>query len=194
MTFDKYIQLEYDELLQIATGIYGRTKLDPAEVLSELYLDVRNRNIKPTRKDYRYYCIRWLKNATRWQGGNPVKKLYIRDQVNQEYKERQTEILNEPELKGTEVVKDLQRIGFSELQAERLENCIRISKRLPLYYRRLFELYYLDDYSLQEIADSIIITDNRTGPRTIPKVAIHRDVKRVVAEIEKYLENERAPA
>ncbi len=185
MDFNTYIKLEYDELLQIATGIYSKTKLDPAEVLSELYLDVRKRNIRPYRNDYRYYCIRWLKNATRWQGGNPVKKLYIYDKVNEKYKALQIEAINSLEVRGSEIVKDLQRIGFTEDQAERLEKCIKASKTLPLYYRRLFELYYLENYSLQEIADSITITDNRNGPRTIPKVAIHRDVKRVVEEIEK---------
>ncbi len=190
MKFDEYIRLEYDDLLKIATGIYGRTKLDPAEVLSELYIDVRKRDIEPTRNDYRKYCIRWLKNATYWQGGNPVKKLYIKEQINHKYKERQIDIINTPELNGSETVKDLQRVGFTEEQGENLERCIDASKKLPLYYRRLFELYYIEGYSLKEIADSIVITDNQKGPRTIPKVAIHRDVKSVVAEVQKILENE----
>ena len=179
MTFNEYIENHYGELVQIARVLFSKTKLDPAEVVSELYLDVidNNRVIEPTKKDYEYYCIRWLKNATRWQGGNPTKKLKVTDKINQEYRERQTRLYNTPPLKGSELTKDLQRVGFTEDQADQLESCILLAKRLPLYHKRLFELYYIDGMSLQKIGDSC----------NLPKVSIHRDVKKVVGVIKNEL-------
>lgn len=175
MTYNEYIENNYDELVQIARVLFNNTKLDPAEVVSELYLDVieNKRVINPNKKDYEYYSIRWLKNATRWQGGNPTKKLKVTGKINQNYRDQQNKIYNTQPLKGTELNKDLQRVGFSEDQADQLEKVILFSKRLPLYHKRLFELYYIDGMSLQKIGDSC----------SLPKVSIHRDVKKVVKEI-----------
>ena len=117
MDFNQYITENYNELLRIATAIYINTQLDPAEIISELYLDARDREIRPTAKDYRYYCIRWLSNARYWKGGNPVKKLYIRDNLSDERKERLTELLHRPAVHGSEIVKDLQNTGFTLDQA-----------------------------------------------------------------------------
>lgn len=184
MTFNQYIETNYLKLIRIAGAIFKNTNLDPSDIVAELYLDVveNNRKIEPTQNDYEYYCKRWLKNATRWKGGNPTKKLKITDEVNQEYRRRQLDIYNSPGPTGNETVKDLQRAGFSRDQADRLENCIVISKTLPLYHRRLFELYYIEGLSLNDIAISC-----SSNTCNVPKVSIHRDVKTVNNQIKNQL-------
>jgi len=176
LTFDKYIEKNYTELIEVARILFKGTQLDPAEIISELYLDVKTkgRKIKPTELDYKYYCIRWIKNATKWTGGNPVKKLKVIDTLPEAYINQETQKNKSEYLDGNEIVKDLQRLGFSEDQADRLENCIIISKKLPLYSRRLFELYYLEGLSLNDIATSC-----SSNTCKIPKVSIHRDIKRL---------------
>lgn len=186
MTFDQYIEKNYTELIEVARILFKGTQLDPAEIISELYLDVKtkNRKIKPTELDYKYYCIRWIKNSNKWTGGNPVKKLKVIDTIPDEYIKQQIQKNKSDQVKGNELVKDLQRVGFSEDQADRLENCIIISKKLPLYSRRLFELYYIEGLSLNDIAISCS-SDNCK----IPKVSIHRDIKRLNEKLIIKLEN-----
>ncbi len=171
MDFNTFIQDEYEALLDIATALYIKTNLDPVEVLSEMYISVRDRQINPTAKDYRYYCIRWLSNARYWKGGNPIKKLYICDHKASPQELHKYETYEE--LKGTEIVKDLQRQGFTQEQSEALELYILKAKRLPLYKKRLFELYYLEGYSHGEIAKSC----------NLPRTAIYRDVQRVIKDL-----------
>lgn len=182
MTFDEYIDKNYEELLQIAGRIYRGCNLEPSEILAEMYLQIREKahQIKPTQDDYKYFCVRWLQNSLKWTGGNPIKKLRIKEPLHPETVARFFENIEADNLEGNETIKDLIRAGMTRDQAERIEICIIQSKRLPLAPYRLFELHYLEGYSLQEIADSC----------NLPKTAIFRDKESMLQQLRKRVKNE----
>jgi len=180
MTFDEYITENYDELTEIARSIFNDTSLEPTEIVSEMYLSVRKKALNGTENDYKYYCIAWLKNSSVWTGGNKVRKLKIHDHIDYEAKQRYLNNLTADQDSHNQTVADLIRAGFDTKQAKQIEICILASKRLPLFQRRLFELHYIEGYSLQDIADSC----------NLPKVTIFRDVKRMRMEVEKLIQND----
>jgi RNA polymerase sigma factor (sigma-70 family) len=168
MTFDEFISRNYSQLVQIASRVFSRTQLDPAEVISELYLDVteNKREIRETESDYLNYSKRWIKSRLTWTGGNVIKTLRITDKKTEDIEKHKFRLSVEPSEIKTEVVIDLELIGFSQDQAEKIESCLIFSRSLPLYQKRLFELYYQEGLSIQQIASSC----------DLPKTAIHRDI------------------
>lgn len=149
----------------MAERIYKGTNLEGSEIVAEMYLQVRDKQIKKSADDYRYFCARWLKNSRKWTGGNPIKKIRIREPILPEAVDQFFKNIPADIQEGSETVQDLVRAGFDIEQAEKIEICIFNSKKLPLAPYRLFELHYLEGYSLQEIADSC----------NLPKTAIFRD-------------------
>jgi RNA polymerase sigma factor (sigma-70 family) len=171
MNFDEYIEKNYSELLLIAGRIFFQTELQSEEIIHELYIDIvtNKREINPTEKDFEYYCRRWIKSRLKWKGGNVIKELRISDKKTDNIEKYKFRLSIQPQEIKTETALDLERIGFSEEQSEKLSFCVLLSKSLPLYDKRLFELYYREGYSIGQIAQSC----------NLPKTSIARDIKKL---------------
>lgn len=172
MILDKYIQENYDEVLGWASSIYGKSEIDPRDVVAELYLDLKSRPEKikniPDNKQMKFYILRWLKSRTYWQGGNSVNNYKIQDN---ELDDRLPSDLFIYSMERDEVTEDLGRAGFNQWEIEKINSCIEISKSMPLYYKRLFVLYYIDGMTMLEIGNSC----------NLPKSAIFTQLKKVQA-------------
>ena len=175
MNFDQFISKNYDELIKIACRVFSRTKIEPSEIISELYLDVieKKRKIRQTEEDFLNYSKRWIKSRLTWTGGNVIKTLKITDYKTENIDRHKWRLSVDPSEIKTETRIDLELIGFSPDQAIKLESCLIFSRSLPLYQKRLFELYYQEGLSIQKIASSC----------DLPKTAIHRDIEKLNIKI-----------
>jgi DNA-directed RNA polymerase specialized sigma24 family protein len=155
--------------------VFRKTQVDPAEIIHELYIDVKenNREIKNTENDYLCYSKRWIKSRLTWTGGNVINKIKITDQREDDIQKFSYKLSVEPERIKTDLRADLESVGFTEEQSEKLELVILKSKTLPLYHRRLFDLYYREGLSIQKIADSC----------NLPKTTIQREIEKLKTQL-----------
>lgn len=174
MNLDNYIQENYDEVLSWASSIYGKSEIDSRDVVAELYIDLSKRPEKikaiPNEKQMKFYVLRWLKSRTYWQGGNAVNRYKIPENTLNDSLPSDMFIYS---MDKDEVSEDLIRAGFNEWEIEKITSCIEVSKSMPLYYKRLFVLYYIDGMTMLEIGNSC----------NLPKSAIFTQLKKVQAHL-----------
>ncbi len=166
MNIDKYFAEHYEEILSWATNIYGSTEIDARDVTSELYLDmnVPGRKLPTKESQFKFYILRWLHNMKYWNGR--VRKYDIKDR---EFQDWMTNDKGFYEIEPNELNRDLTNAGFNPDQTERIIECINISKKMPLYYKRLFVLYYLDGWTYEQIGISC----------GLPKSTILRQMRKI---------------
>lgn len=166
VNLDQYFENNYGLVLEWAESIYGRTEIHSGDVISELYLDLRKRELPKTDKEMKFYILRWLKSRTYWKGGNRIKNYRIPDRPTDD--KMLTDIMVY-EMEQDEVGKDLTRAGFNQWEIEKILSCIEVSRAMPLYFKRLFVLYYIDGMTMKQIGDSC----------GLPKSAIFTQLKKV---------------
>lgn len=163
---DKYFEENYMLVSEWANSIYGKTEIYAGDVISEMYLDLRNRDLPKTEREMKFYILRWLKSRTYWKGGNAIKNYRIPE--NSLSDNMPTDILIY-EMDDDEVYKDLTRAGFNSYEVEKIASCILISKSMPLYFKRLFVLYYIDGRTMEWIGNSC----------GLPKSAVYTQLKKI---------------
>ena len=84
------------------------------------------------------------------------------------------------EMEQDEVSKDLKRAGFNYSEVEQIISCIEVSKGMPLYFKRLFILYYIDGMTMQQIGESC----------GLPKSAIFTQLKKIQIYLKEHLKLE----
>ena len=177
MNIDQYFSDHYDEILQVAKNIYGKTNIDPHDVITELYIDMTNpnRRLPSEEREVIYWIMRTLKSWTWYKGGNPLKKLEIKDGLQYD-KYFVDAVIHDSE--SSETSKDLHSAGFTDDETDKILQCIEVSKDMPLYYKRIFVLYYIDGLTMEEIGSSC----------DLPKSTIFGEVKKVQHFIKEVLE------
>lgn len=178
MNLNEYIEENYYEVLSWAESIYGKTEIDPRDVVAEMYLDLHKRQSKikaiPNEKQMKFYVLRWLKSRTYWSGGNAVNMYKIPESSIEDFMPVDMFVYS---MEKDEVTEDLSRAGFGELEIEKITSCIEVSKTMPLYYKRLFVLYYIDGMTMLEIGNSC----------GLPKSAIFTQLKKVQTHLKTHL-------
>lgn len=171
MTFEEYISKNYQRLCDIAGRVFRHSQLQPEEIVNEMFLDIteNKRQINPTENDFDYYCRRWIKSRKHWTGGNVINELKCDDRITENIQNYSYKLEGERINLNSDAKNDLIRQGFSSDQSEMIERCVDLSKRLPLYHKRIFELYYLEGMSIGKIADSC----------NLPKTSIYRELQKV---------------
>lgn len=173
VNLDKYFSDNYKLITEWTNSIYGRTEIYSGDVISELYLDLRNRELPTLEKEMKFYILRWLKSRTYWKGGNAIKNYRIPE--NQSSDNILADILIY-EMEDDEISKDLSRAGFDSNEIDKITSCLFISKKMPLYFKRLFVLYYIDGRTMEWIGNSC----------GLPKSAVFTQLKK----IQKFLKSE----
>lgn len=166
MQLDDYFRSNYSQVLEWATSIYRHSEIDSRDVVAELYIDLSKRTLPPNDKEMKYYILRWLKSRTYWQGGNAINNYKIPEHSNDNFYFVDMLVY---EMEQDEVTKDLYCAGFNQYEVEKINSCIEISKGMPLYYKRLFVLYYIDGMTMEQIGRSC----------GLPKSAIFTQLKKV---------------
>jgi hypothetical protein len=177
VNLDKYFEQNYNLITEWTDSIYGRTEINSGDVISELYLDLRKRQLPPNDKEMKFYILRWLKSRTYWQGGNPIKNYRIPERVSND---KMLVDLFVYEMEQDEVSKDLQRAGFNLWEIEKISSCIEVSKGMPLYFKRLFVLYYVDGLTMEAIGNSC----------NLPKSAIYTQLEKIKKYLKQHLKLE----
>ena len=166
MNLDLYFENHYHEIVQWAESIYKRSEIDPRDVVAELYIDLKMRELPKSTKEMKFYILRWLKSRTYWQGGNKIKAYKIKEHY--QYDKLPADIIVY-DMEQDEISADLNRAGFSVHEAQKIVSCIEASKGMPLYYKRLFVLYYIDGMTMEAIGKSC----------SLPKSAIYTQLLKV---------------
>ena len=177
MNIDQYFSDHYNTILEFADNIYKTTEIDPHDAVAELYLNMKHpdRKLPSKEKELKYWILRTLKNWTWHEGGNPMKKHRISEGSQDD---RLFVDLAVYEMDSNEVSKDLKSVGFTHEETEKIMQCIEVSKEMPIYYKRIFVLYYIDGLTMEEIGASC----------GLPKSTIFGQVKQVQHYIKEMLE------
>lgn len=177
MNVDHYFTENYDSILEYAENIYKSTEIDPHDAVSELYLNMKhpNRKLPSEEKELKFWMLRTLKNWTWHEGGNPMKQHRISEGLQYD---RLFADLAVYEMGSTEISKDLSSAGFESPQIEKILQCIEASKDMPIYYKRIFVLYYIDGLTMEQIGESC----------GLPKPTIYDQVLRVQHYIKEKLQ------
>ena len=161
-----YFEQNYNVINEWTISIYGNTEIDSGDVISELYLDLLKRDLPKTEREMKFYILRWLKSRTYWKGGNKIKNYRIPDR---EINDKMLVDIMVYEMESDEVERDLQRAGFNQWEIEKINSCIEVSKGMPLYFKRLFVLYYIDGMTMEQIGNSC----------GLPKSAIYTQLQKI---------------
>lgn len=170
MNLDQYFESNYKLVLSWADSIYKRSEIDPRDVVAELYIDLQKRALPKSDKEMRFYILRWLKSRTYWKGGNVINAYKIPDRITDDKLPVDLLIYS---MSTDEVSADLERAGFNSYEVDKITTCIEHSKGMPLYYKRLFVLYYIDGMTMEAIGQSC----------GLPKSAIYTQL----CKVQKYL-------
>jgi RNA polymerase sigma factor (sigma-70 family) len=171
MTFEEYISKNYQNLCEIAGRVFRHSQLQSEEIINEMFVDIKmnKREINPTEHDFDCYCKRWIQSRKKWTGGNIINDLKIDDRYKVQIEMYSYKLEGDKLNMNSDRRKDLIRVGFTSDQSEMIERCVEVSQRLPLYQKRLFELYYLEGMSMGKIANSC----------NLPKTSIQRDIQKL---------------
>lgn len=150
LSLNQYFTDNFDEILTYAENIFKTTEVDPRDVVTELFINMSKdeRNLPEDQDEWKFWMLRVLKNWTWHKGGNPIKSYKIKDSYTEDRMFVDIAIYDMDE---TEVTADLKRVGFEGDQIEKINTCIDISRGMPLYFKRLFVLYYLEGMTMEDI-------------------------------------------
>jgi len=167
---NRYFEINFELILDWSNNIYGKTSIDPQEVVSELYLDMlkpqRQETMPTDEKQMKWWILRWLRSRLSWTGGGTMHDFKV---IGHEFFTNMIHDTYEFDTDKCEIKTDLKNAGFQDQEITKIKTCIQVSKQMPLYYKRIFSLYFIDGLTMEQIGNSC----------GLPKSAIYKQVKRV---------------